>query len=167
MTAYRRKLEVIDAMQFTDKDSANAIDLWSKGMITAPPVLDPTPDNPTGLIMELHDGSRAIVNDWFISVNGTIPGIGPFAIVKPAMFEELYVEGDASNDLPKTSSNPFGLERRKVDKGSPERRGLAGRSNAALRTEVDRLTAENVRLGGVITIAAMRSQLLKDALERS
>lgn len=158
MPAYRRKLEVIDAVQFTDADSANAIQLWSKGLVVAPPVLDPQPDNPTGLIMDLPYGKRAIVGDWLIQRKG-----GLFEIAKPGPFESTYVEGDAQNDLPKTASNPLGIERRKADAGSPERRGLMGRSNEALREEVARLTGENARLKQVIVQATTNLQVLKDA----
>lgn len=164
MTAYRRKLEIIDAMQFTHPDSANAITMWSKGLVVAPPVLDPQPDNPTGLIMDLPDGKRAIVGDWLIKRNGGLLDKGAlFEIVKPGPFENTYVEGDAQNDLPKTVSNPLGIERRKVDTGSPERRGLGGRSNEALRVDVNRLTNENTRLLGVIGTATTSLQVLKDA----
>lgn len=160
MTAYRRKLEVIDAMHFTDADSANAIALWSKGLVNAPPLLDPQPDNPTGLYLGFSEspGTRAIIGDWIIK--GTDK---PFGLIKPALFEALYVEGDAQNDLPKTASNPLGIERRKVDSGSPERRGLGGRSSEALRVEVQRLTNENARLLGVINTATTSLQVLKDA----
>lgn len=156
MTAYRRKLEVIDAIQFTDADSANAITLWSKGLVVAPPVLDPQPDNPTGLIMDLPAGGRAIVGDWIVKGPNSL-----FGIIKPGPFESLYTEGDAQNDLPKTASNPLGIERRKVDVGPKERRGLGNRSNEALRREVAQLTADNARLSEKINLAVASLQVLK------
>lgn len=157
MTAYRRKLEVIDAMQFTDADSANAIQIWSRGLIVPSSVLDPQPDNPDGLYLELRNGTRVIAGDWLIKGTGE-----QFTIIKPGPFEATYIEGDAANDLPKTASNPQGIERRKLDTGAPERRGLGGRSNEALRAEVDRLSTENVRLKSKITTAVTNLQVLKD-----
>lgn len=158
MPAYRRKLEIIDAMQLTDADSANAIVLWSKGLIVAPPVLDVTDTNPSGLYMEIFEGGeRMYPSDWIIK-----RGKG-FETIKPGVFEALYVEGDAQNDLPKTASNPFGIERRKADVGAPERRGLGGRSNEALRREVQRLTGENAKLTERINTAVTSLQVLKGA----
>lgn len=156
MPAYRRKLEIVDAMQLTDADSANAITRWSQGLIVAPPVLDVTDTNPSGLYMEIFEGGERIYpSDWIIK-----RGKG-FESIKPGAFESLYVEGDAQNDLPKTASNPFGIERRKVDIGPKERRGLGNRSNEALRLEVARLTAEKAALADRINLAVTSLQVLK------
>lgn len=155
MPAYRRKLEIIDAMQFTDADSANAITLWSKGLITAAPVLDITDQNPTGLYMEFA-GGQVIVGEWIVARPGDL-----FEVFAPGLFEATYVEGDAQNDLPKTRTNPFGLERRKADIGPKERRGLIGRSNEGLRLQVAQLTEEKARLTERINVAVASLQVLK------
>ena len=157
MPAYRRKLEVIDAIQLTGPDSANAITLWSQGLIVAPPVFDVTPENPSGLYMEFEH-TKIIVSDWVIKQSG-----GKFQVMTPTAFEEAYVEGDAKNDLPKTATNPFGIDRRKADTGQPERRGLAGRSTEALRQEVGRLRSENATLAERINVAVTSLQVLRGA----
>lgn len=84
---YRKRPVVVEAMEFT-QSTYHEIERWSGGKVRSSPVLEPTPDSPTGLYLQietLEGVMTAIPGDWIIR------GIkGEFYPCKPDIFAATY-----------------------------------------------------------------------------
>lgn len=84
---FQKKPVIIEAINFDGKNGKAIYD-WSNGEVVQSPVLEPTPDNPTGHYLQVKtlEGTMiAIVNDWIIK------GIaGEFYPCKPGIFFDSY-----------------------------------------------------------------------------
>jgi len=84
---FRKRPVVIEAIQYT-AESSFKIRQWANGKVVESPVLEPTPDNPTGQYLQIHAlGGTVIacIGDWIIKgVNGE------FYPCKPDIFEKTY-----------------------------------------------------------------------------
>lgn len=87
ISKFQKKPAVIEAIKFDGKNGFD-INKWSDGKVVESPVLEPTPDNPTGHYLQiktLEGTMTAIVNDWIIK------GIaGEFYPCKPQIFFDSY-----------------------------------------------------------------------------
>lgn len=88
---YRKRPVVVEAMRYGTNNGWQ-IRAWSKSAVIESPVLDPTPDNPTGhylQILTLEGMMSAGVGDWIIR------GVkGEFYPCKPDIFELTYEPAD-------------------------------------------------------------------------
>ena len=84
---FRKKPVEIEAMQYTG-NNGSSLSRWSDRVVYDSPVLEPTPDNPTGdyvQIKTLEGVMTGIVGDWIIR------GVqGEFYPCKPDIFEATY-----------------------------------------------------------------------------
>lgn len=84
---FRKKPVEIEAIQF-DGHNGHAIERWSEKNVVASPVLEPTPDNPTGAYLQvktLEGVMTAGVGDWII--RGVL---GEYYPCKDAAFQRTY-----------------------------------------------------------------------------
>ena len=94
---FRKKPVVIEAVAYHEKNG-HFIERWSERNAVESPVLEPTPENPSGMYLQIRtlEGTMiATPGDWIIK------GVaGEFYPCKPDIFEATYepVDGEAASD---------------------------------------------------------------------
>ncbi|HEY5973805.1 MAG TPA: hypothetical protein VIU41_03605, partial [Geobacteraceae bacterium] len=87
MAKFRKKPVVIEAMLFSGGNGWE-IERWSDRRVIPSPVLEPSPDNPSGSYLQVHTLEGIMIGnpgDWIIK------GIkGEFYPCKPDIFEATY-----------------------------------------------------------------------------
>lgn len=84
---FRKKPVEIEAIQF-DGHNGYSIERWSENKVVTSPILEPTPDNPTGAYLQvktLEGIMTAGVGDWII--RGVV---GEYYPCKHDAFERTY-----------------------------------------------------------------------------